>query len=109
MIGHNCHIGKGCLIVSQVGIAGSCVIGDRVVIAGQAGLADHIEIGSDTIITAKAGVTKSFPEKSIVVGIPAAPRKEFIKQLKTMKDAQEIFAKFRKLEPMLDAFVEEHH
>jgi len=108
MIGHNCRIGKGCLIVSQVGIAGSCVIGDRVVIAGQAGLADHIEIGSDTIITAKAGVTKSFPEKSIVVGIPAAPRKEFIKQLKIMKDAQEIFAKFRKFEPMLDAFVEEH-
>ncbi len=109
MIGHNCRIGKGCLIVSQVGIAGSCVIGDRVVIAGQAGLADHIEIGSDTIITAKAGVTKSFPEKSIIVGIPAVPRKEFIKQLKTMKDAQEIFAKFRKFEPVLDAFVEEHN
>ena len=108
MIGHNCRVGKGCLIVSQVGIAGSCVIGDRVVIAGQAGLADHIEIGSDTIITAKAGVTKSFPEKSIIVGIPAVPRKEFIKQLKTMKDAQEIFAKFRKYEPMLNAFEEAH-
>ncbi len=109
MIGHNCRIGKGCLIVSQVGIAGSCVIGDRVVIAGQAGLADHIEIGSDTIIAAKAGVTKSFPEKSIIVGIPAVPRKEFIKQLKTMKDAQDIFVKFRKFEPVLDAFLEEHH
>ena len=108
MIGHNCKIGKGCLIVSQVGIAGSCVIGDRVVIAGQAGLADHIEIGSDSIVTAKAGVTKSFPEKSIIVGIPAVPRKEFIKQLKTMKDAQEIFAKFRKYEPMLKVFEEEH-
>lgn len=106
MIGHNCRIGEGCLIVSQVGIAGSCVIGDRVVIAGQAGLADHIEIGSDTIITAKAGVTKSFPEKSIVVGIPAMPRKDFIKQLKTMKDAQEIFAKFRKYEPLLKEFEE---
>ena len=106
MIGHNCRIGKGCLIVSQVGIAGSCVIGDRVVIAGQAGLADHIEIGADTIITAKAGVTKSFPEKSIIVGIPAVPRKDFIKQLKTMKDAQEIFAKFRKYEPLLKEFEE---
>lgn len=104
MIGHNCKIGKGCLIVSQVGIAGSCVIGDRVVIAGQAGLADHIEIGADTIIAAKAGVSKSFPEKSIVVGIPAVPRKDFIKQLKTMKDAQEIFAKFKKYEPMLKDF-----
>ena len=104
MIGHNCRIGKGCLIVSQVGIAGSCVIGDRVVIAGQAGLADHIEIGSDTIITAKAGVTKSFPEKSIIVGIPAVPRKDFIKQLKTMKDAGDIIAKFKKYEPLFKEF-----
>ncbi|MBO5434608.1 UDP-3-O-(3-hydroxymyristoyl)glucosamine N-acyltransferase [bacterium] len=106
MIGHNCRIGKGCFIVSQVGIAGSCVIGDRVTIAGQAGLADHLNIGSDTIIAAKAGVSKSFPEKSIVVGLPAMPRKDFIKQLKTMKDAQDIIAKFKKYEPMLKEFEE---
>ena len=108
MIGHNCRIGKACTIVSQVGIAGSCVIGDRVVIAGQAGLADHIEIGSDTIITAKAGVTKSFPAKSIIVGIPAVPRKDFIKQLKTVKDAQDLVDKFKKFEPLLKEFEEAH-
>ncbi len=107
MIGHNCRIGKGCLIVSQVGIAGSCVIGDRVVLAGQAGLADHIEIGADSIVAAKAGVSKSFPEKSIIIGTPAVPRKDFIKQLKTLKDAQEIITKFRKVEPMLDEFLAE--
>ena len=107
MIGHNCRIGKGCMIVSQVGIAGSCVIGDRVVIAGQAGLADHISIGSDSIVAAAAGVSKSFPEKSIVVGTPAVPRKEFIKQLKTMKDAGELIAKFKKYEPMLKTFLED--
>lgn len=106
MIGHNCRVGKGCMIVSQVGIAGSCVIGDRVVIAGQAGLADHISIGDDTIIAAKAGVTKSFPAKSIVVGAPAVPRKEFIKQLKVMKDAGDLIAKFRKYEPLLKTFEE---
>lgn len=107
MIGHNCRIGKGCLIVSQVGIAGSCVIGDRTVLAGQAGLADHIEIGADSIVAAKAGVSKSFPEKSIIIGTPAVPRKDFIKQLKTLKDAQEIVSKFRKVEPMLDEFLAE--
>ena len=106
MVGHNCRIGKGCMIVSQVGIAGSCVIGDRVVIAGQAGLADHISIGDDTIIAAQAGVTKSFPAKSIVVGAPAAPRIEFIKQLKIMKDAGELIAKFKKYEPLLKSFEE---
>ncbi len=104
MIGHNCRIGQGCMIVSQVGIAGSCVIGDRVVLAGQAGLADHIKIGDDSIVAAKAGVTKSFPEKSIVVGAPAVPRKEFIKQLKIMKDAGELIKKFKKYEPLLTSF-----
>ena len=108
MIGHNCRIGKGCMIISQVGIAGSCVIGDRVVIAGQAGLADHLNIGDDTIIAAQAGVSKSFPAKSIVVGSPAMPRKEFIKQLKVMKDAGDIIAKFKKYEPLLKTFLEEH-
>ena len=108
MIGHNCRIGKGCMIVSQVGIAGSCVIGDRVVIAGQAGLADHLKIGDDSIIAAQAGVSKSFPAKSIVVGSPAMPRKEFIKQLKVMKDASDLIAKFKKYEPLLKTFEENH-
>src|SRR5574344_2668249 len=106
MIGHNCKIGKGCMIVSQVGIAGSCEIGDRVVVAGQAGIADHINIGNDSIVAAKAGVSKSFPDKSIVIGYPAVPRKDFIKQLKTMKDAGELIAKIKKYEPMLKAFEE---
>lgn len=106
MIGHNCKIGKGCMIVSQVGIAGSCVIGDRVVIAGQAGLADHLSIGNDSIIGPSSGVSKSFPEKSIILGAPAMPRKEFIRQLKAMKDAAELVKKFKKYEPLLRAFEE---
>ena len=108
MIGHNCRIGKGCMIVSQVGIAGSCVIGDRVVIAGQAGLADHLNISDDSIIAAQSGVSKSFPPKSIVIGSPAMPRKEFIKQMKLMKDAGDLVAKFKKYEPLLKTFLEEH-
>jgi len=101
-IGHNCKIGKGCMIVSQVGIAGSCKIGDRTVLAGQAGLADHLDIGPDSIVMARAGVSKSFPEKSIIVGTPAVPRKEFIKQIQTLKKAEELIKKFKKYEHLLD-------
>ncbi len=106
MIGHNCKIGKACMVVSQAGIAGSCVIGDRVVVAGQAGLADHITVGSDSIIMAQAGVSKSFPDKSIIVGAPAVPRKEFIKQLQTMKKAEQLIKKFQAYEKVLNADVE---
>ncbi len=103
-IGHNCKVGGACMIVSQVGLAGSCKIGDRVVIAGQAGLVDHLEIGSDSIVMAQAGVTKSFPEKSIIIGAPAVPRKDFIKQLKMLKAAEEVVSKFKKYEHLLDSF-----
>lgn len=106
MIGHNCKVGNACMIVSQSGIAGSCVIGDRVVIAGQAGLADHLTIGNDSIIMAQAGVSKSFPDKSIIVGAPAVPRKEFIRQLQTMKKAEQLIKKFQAYEKVLNADIE---
>ncbi len=104
MIGHNVKVGKGCLIVSQVGVAGSSVIGDRVVLAGQVGIADHIKIGSDSIVAAKSGVSKSFPEKTVIMGYPAMPRKDFIKQNKAMKDAVALVERFKKYEPMLKTF-----
>lgn len=104
MIGHNCKIGKACTIVSQVGIAGSCVIGDRVVIAGQAGLKDHIEIGEDSIILAKAGVTKSFPRKSVIMGAPAVLRKDFIKRLKYLDEAEVMVQKYKKYQHLLEDY-----
>lgn len=104
MIGHNCKIGNACTIVSQVGIAGSCVIGDRVVIAGQAGLKDHIEIGEDSIILAKAGVTKSFPRKSVIMGAPAVLRKDFIRRLKYLDEAEVMVQKYKKYQHLLEDY-----
>ena len=104
MIGHNCKIGNACTIVSQVGIAGSCVIGDRVVIAGQAGLKDHVEIGDDSIILAKAGVTKSFPKKSVIMGAPAVLRKDFIKRLKYLDEAEIMVQKYKKYQHLLEDY-----
>ncbi len=104
MIGHNCKIGCACTIVSQVGIAGSCTIGDRVVIAGQAGLKDHVEIGDDSIILAQAGVTKSFPRKSVIMGAPAVLRKDFIKRLKYLDEAEVMVQKYKKYQHLLEDY-----
>ncbi len=103
MIAHNCKIGENCMIISQVGIAGSCNIGDRVVLAGQVGMADHIDIGEDSIVMAKSGVSKSLPKKSIVIGSPAVPRKEFIKQLKYMKEIETLLKDFKKYQKQIEA------
>ena len=103
-IGHNCKIGKACMIVSQVGIAGSCVVGDRVVIAGQAGLADHISVGDDSIILAQAGVTKSHPHKTVLMGAPALPRKDFLKRLKYLSEAEVMVQKYKKYQHLLEDY-----
>ena len=104
MIGHNCKVGKACMIVSQVGIAGSCTIGDRVVIAGQAGLADHIKIGSDSIILAQSGVTKSHPARSVLMGAPAVPRKDFLKKMKYLSEAEVMVQKYKKYQHLLEDY-----
>jgi len=79
-VAHNVVIGENCLIVSQVGIAGSAKIGNRVVLAGQVGIRDHVSIGDDAIIMPQSGVTQNLDGKSLYLGSPAVPRKEFLKK-----------------------------
>lgn len=84
-IAHNCKIGKDCLIVGQVGFAGSVSVGDRVVAGGQVGFADNINIGSDVIFLAKAGVHGEIPSNSVYMGMPAVPYQEYFKNEKAMR------------------------
>lgn len=72
-IGHGSQIGRDCLFVAQVGLAGSVTVGDHVTMAGQAGVVGHITIGNDATIAAKAGVTHSVPAGETVLGQPAVP------------------------------------
>jgi len=70
-IGHNVVIGADCLLVAQVGIAGSATIGNRVTLAGQVGVAGHLSIGDQTVVAARSVVTKDVPPHSHVAGFPA--------------------------------------
>jgi UDP-3-O-[3-hydroxymyristoyl] glucosamine N-acyltransferase len=79
-VGHNVRIGKHCLLVSQVGIAGSTEIGDYVVIAGQAGLAGHLKIGDRAQIGAASAVFHDVPAGEKVVGNPAVEFREFARR-----------------------------
>jgi UDP-3-O-[3-hydroxymyristoyl] glucosamine N-acyltransferase len=78
-VGHNCRIGKLCLIMSQVGMAGSTRIGDGVVIAGQAGLGGHLEIGDRAQIAGQAGVFGDVPAGETWSGYPARPHRESLR------------------------------
>jgi len=80
-IGHNACIGKGCVIVSQVGISGSAVLDDFVVVGGQAGIAGHLHIGKGVRIGAQSGVMRDVEPGQDVIGAPAIPGKQFMRQV----------------------------
>ena len=69
-------------MAAQVGIAGSTTIGNNTVIGGQTGISGHLKIGNNVKIGGASGVTKNISDKSHVMGYPAVPLKEFLKQRK---------------------------
>ncbi|HBR68745.1 MAG TPA: UDP-3-O-(3-hydroxymyristoyl)glucosamine N-acyltransferase, partial [Rhodospirillaceae bacterium] len=80
-IGHNVRVGKGCVIVAQVGIAGSAVIDDFVALGGQSGIAGHLHIGQGARIAAQAGVMRDVPPGEEQAGTPAMPSKQMMRQI----------------------------
>ena len=84
-IGHNVKIGKHCLLVSQVGIAGSTELGDYVAVAGQSGFSGHLKIGHRVQVAAKSAVLEDVPDDSKVMGSPALPFTEFARRQAVVK------------------------
>ena len=79
-IGHNVEVGRMCVIVAHVGIAGSTKVGDGVQIGGQAGIAGHLKIGDGARIAACSGVMRDIAAGETVAGTPAMPMKQFFRQ-----------------------------
>jgi len=79
-VAHNVQIGENCMIAGQVGFAGSTTLGNDVVIGGQAGISGHLKIGNNVKIGGGSGVINDVPDNSQVMGYPAVPLKDFIKQ-----------------------------
>ena len=78
-IGHNVRVGRACLIMAQVGIAGSARLGDGCVVAGQAGLGGHINIGDGARIGGQSGVFGDVPAGETWSGYPARPHRESLR------------------------------
>ena len=70
-IGHNCHIGRGCVIVALTGIGGSVVVGDGVRLAGAVAIADHIRVGKGATVAGNSGVIRDVPDGQTHLGYPA--------------------------------------
>ncbi len=79
-LGHNVAVGKRCLIMAQVGVAGSSRIEDDVILAGQAGVADHLTVACGARVGAQAGVIGDVPQGTTVSGYPARSHRTVLLQ-----------------------------
>lgn len=102
-IGHNCVIGKHCIIVSQTGISGSTRLGNYVTMGGQVGVAGHLEIGDQVMFLAKSGVTKNVTQPGAYTGYPARPLMEGRKMLSLPAKIPDLIERVRELEKKLAA------
>ena len=84
-VGHNVRTGRNCVLVAQVGVSGSTTLGDFVVAGGQAGLAGHLTVGSKARIGAQSGVMHDVPPGGEVLGSPAQPKKEVVRNMLLLK------------------------
>jgi UDP-3-O-[3-hydroxymyristoyl] glucosamine N-acyltransferase len=97
-IGHNCRVGKLCLIMAQVGLSGSGHLEDGCIIAGQAGLQGHITVGRGARIGGQSGVFGDVPPGETWSGYPARPHRESLRASAAMFKLPGLM---RKLEQLL--------
>ncbi|KUK42052.1 MAG: UDP-3-O-[3-hydroxymyristoyl] glucosamine N-acyltransferase [Thermovirga sp.] len=101
-IGHNAKIGKGCVLVAMVGIAGSAVLEDGVVMAARSGVADHVRVGKGAVIAAHGGATKDVPPGKVYSGFPAREHDQEMKRQVIVGKLVELYPKLRKVLKSLD-------
>ena len=102
-IGHNVTIGDNCLICGRVGIAGSVTVGNRVVLGGAVGIADHVTIGDDAVAMAMSGIAGNVQARTIVGGLPAAPRERLMESMFNIARLKQFFKKIEALTLRIDA------
>lgn len=97
-VAHNVVMGKHCLVMGQVGFAGSTRLGDYCVIASQSGIAGHLTLGRQATVGAKSGVMRDIPDGGTVLGIPAMPDKQTKRQWIGVQQLPEMIRRLRDLE-----------
>lgn len=84
-IGHNCRIGRNCLIAAMSGLSGSTIVEDGVLLGGGVGTSGHLRIGAGSVVYGRAAVTKDWPAGSKLAGAPAQDAKDFWRELAAMR------------------------
>lgn len=100
-IAHNVRIGPDCIIVAQVGIAGSAELEGNVTMAGQSGVAGHLKVGSGAVVMAKSAVFKDVPPGARVAGTPAMDAADWKRSSSAFKKLDDFRRRLVRLEKEL--------
>jgi UDP-3-O-[3-hydroxymyristoyl] glucosamine N-acyltransferase len=108
-IGHNVDLGEDCIIVAQVGFAGSTRIGNHCTFGGQSAVAGHLKVGDHVTIGARGGISSDLEAPhQVMSGIPLMPHKDWLRSTMTLpklpemrKDLLHLKKKMEELEALL--------
>ena len=101
-IGHNVNIGRHCIIVAQVGVAGSTKLEDYVTLGGQAGIAGHLRLEKGAVVAAQSGVSRNVKQKEVVSGYPAIAHGAWKRVSVLLQRLPQLFQKTRELEQRVE-------
>jgi UDP-3-O-[3-hydroxymyristoyl] glucosamine N-acyltransferase len=96
VIGHNVIVGCHCVLVAQVGLAGSATLGNYVVLGARAGVIGHMKVGDGAQIAGNSAVADNVPPGVQWGGVPARPIKHWLKELATARAGARKMAKGKK-------------
>ncbi|MGM0369032.1 MAG: UDP-3-O-(3-hydroxymyristoyl)glucosamine N-acyltransferase [Bacillota bacterium] len=106
-IAHNVQVGPECLIIAQVGIAGSATIDKRVTLAGKSGVVGHITVGQNTTLAANSVITHDIEPDSFVSGYPAHDHRQERRIKAARKRLPDMIKRIRTLENKISDLEEE--
>jgi UDP-3-O-[3-hydroxymyristoyl] glucosamine N-acyltransferase len=77
------------------------VVGDDAILAGQVGVVGHVTIGDHAVVMGAASVWEDVEPGAKVIGDPAAPRMEYLRQLALIKRLPDLLKRLDALERRL--------
>jgi UDP-3-O-[3-hydroxymyristoyl] glucosamine N-acyltransferase len=80
-IGHNCAIGRHCIIVAQSGLSGSVTLEDFVILGPRTGIIPHITVGKGAMLASRSTVYDDVPAGAVWGGFPAKPKQQWMREV----------------------------
>ena len=102
-IAHNVQVGPHCIIVANVGIAGSARLGTGVALGGQVAVRDHVTVGDGAMVAATSAIAEDVPPKSFMSGTPALPHRQSLREQAALRRLPDLVIQVRKLQEEVEA------